>query len=77
MALSFAATASTSTNHPGSTSWRVSWVIAHRQGALPGEVVDVAWKAQVRLCARFRKLSARDLNRSKITVATARELCGF
>jgi hypothetical protein len=34
-------------------------------------------KAQLRLCARFRRLSARGLNRNKIVVAIARELAGF
>jgi transposase len=56
---------------------RVSWVIAHRQTGLSKNVCDVAWQAQLRLCARFRKLSARGLNRNKIIVAIARELCGF
>jgi hypothetical protein len=37
----------------------------------------MAWKAQVRLCARFRKLAARGVNRNKIVVAIARELSGF
>lgn len=56
---------------------RVSWVIARRQGSIPKDVVDIAWKAQLRLCARHRKLSARGINRNKVTVAIARELCGF
>jgi transposase len=56
---------------------RVSWVIARRQGDLPKGIADIAWQAQVRLCARFRRLAARGLNRNKIVVAIARELCGF
>jgi transposase len=56
---------------------RVSWVIARRQTRLPKDACDIAWKAQLRLCARFRKLSARGLNRNKIVVAIARELSGF
>jgi transposase len=60
-------------SHPA----RVSWVIARRQGGVPKEVLDIAWKAQLRLCARFRKLCARGVNRNKVTVAIARELCGF
>ena len=55
----------------------VSPVIARRQTALPKTVIDIAWKAQLRLCARFRKLAARGLNRNKIVVAIARELAGF
>src|SRR5882672_8244658 len=56
---------------------RVSWVIARRQTRLSKSVCDTAWKAQLRLCARFRRLAARGLNRNKIVVAIARELCGF
>lgn len=56
---------------------RVSWIIARRQTRLPKHVCDTAWKAQLRLCARFRKLSARRLPRNKVIVAVARELAGF
>jgi len=56
---------------------RVSWVIARRQTKLARNVIDLAWAAQLRLCARFRKLAARGLNRNKIVVAVARELSGF
>ena len=37
----------------------------------------IAWKAQVRLCGRFRKLTDRGKDSKKVTVAIARELCGF
>ena len=56
---------------------RVSWVTARRQTELPQPVIDLAWKAQLRLCARYRRLCARGLNRNKIVVAIARELAGF
>ncbi|MFN0163470.1 MAG: IS110 family transposase [Burkholderiales bacterium] len=55
----------------------VSPVIAKRQTDLPQKVIQIAWKAQVRLCARFRQLRARELNRNKTVVALARELAGF
>ena len=55
----------------------VTPVIARRQSRLPKAVTDIAWKAQLRLCARFRQLSARGVNRNKIVVAIARELAGF
>ena len=51
--------------------------LARARGLAPGDVIDLAWKAQLRLCARFRKLAARGLNRNKIVVAVARELSGF
>jgi len=56
---------------------RVSWVIARRQTRLPKNVCDVAWKAQLRLCARFRRLARRGVPRNKVIVAVARELSGF
>jgi transposase len=56
---------------------RVTPIIARRQTGLPKGARDIAWKAQLRLCARFRKLCARRLNKNKVVVAIARELSGF
>ena len=56
---------------------RVSWVIARRQVSASKRACDIAWKAQLRLCARFGRLSARRLPRNKVIVAVARELAGF
>jgi hypothetical protein len=44
---------------------------------LPKAVTDIAWSAQTRLCARFRRLAARRVPHNKIVVAIARELAGF
>jgi len=41
------------------------------------EVQAIAWKAQQRLCARYRHLQKRTLMPVKIVTAIARELCGF
>lgn len=56
---------------------KVSHFIARRQAQVPKAARDIGWKAQVRLCTRFRRLSARGVNRNKIVVAIARELAGF
>src|SRR6516162_9008662 len=56
---------------------KVSGLIARRQVKVPKAALDIAWKAQVRLCARFRRLAARGVSRNKIVVAIARELAGF
>ena len=56
---------------------RVTPIIARRQTGLPKGARDIAWKAQLRLCARFRRLCARRLNKNKVVVAVARELAGF
>jgi transposase len=55
----------------------ISWVIARRQVNASKRACDIAWKAQLRLCARFGRLSARRLPRNKVIVAIARELAGF
>jgi transposase len=52
-------------------------VHACRQEALPKVVCDIAWKAQRRLTARFRRLVARGKARPKVATAVARELTGF
>lgn len=41
------------------------------------EVREIAWKAQVRLTARYRKLIARGKKATVVCVAIARELVGF
>ncbi len=49
---------------------------ARHRGATPATVAR-SWAAQQRLCARFRRLSARKNSRNVVTVAVARELAGF
>jgi transposase len=44
---------------------------------LPKAVQDISWKAQVRLCKRYRKLSARGKHANQVVVAIARELIAF
>ena len=55
----------------------VSPALSKRQEGQIREVKVLSWKAQDRLCYRRRKLSARKLPRNKVTIAIARELCGF
>jgi transposase len=56
---------------------RVSPIIATRQDGLPQAVTDIAWKAQLRLTAKYKRLSARRVMKTKAVVAVARELVGF
>ena len=58
-------------------SARVSPIIATRQDQLPKAVTDIAWKAQLRLNAKFKRLLARRVMKNKAVVAVARELAGF
>jgi len=48
-----------------------------RQEALAKPVRDIAWKAQERLCRRYRKLARAGKLPTVITAAIARELSGF
>jgi len=56
---------------------RVTPIIAKRQDGQPREVRDIAWKAQVRLCGRYRLLRGRGKEPNKVVIAVARELAGF
>jgi len=56
---------------------RLSPIIATRQDQLPKEITDIAWKAQLRLNAKFKRLVARRVMKTKAVVAVARELAGF
>ena len=56
---------------------RVTRALRKRQEGLSREVKEISWKAQVRLCGRFRKLIARGKNRNRTVTAIARELAGF
>jgi transposase len=60
-------------SHPA----RISRVMLKRQEAVPEPIRQIAWKAQLRLCARFRKLTARGKSRNRVVTAIARELSGF
>jgi transposase len=42
----------------------------------PKAIQDISWKAQVRLCKRYRKLLARGKHANQVVVAIARELIG-
>src|SRR5713101_1234715 len=48
-----------------------------RQQGLSEEVKEIAWKAQHRLCSRYRRLTAKGKVRQKIATAIGRELLGF
>lgn len=56
---------------------RIGTTIAKRQDECSEDARAIAWKAQVRLCARFRRLRARRMLSTKAVVAIARELSGF
>jgi transposase len=51
---------------------KVSRHLLLRLEKLPKAVQDISWKAQVRLCKRYRKLSARGKHANQVVVAVAR-----
>ena len=56
---------------------RVSARLQKRLEGIPKPVRDIAWKAQVRLCGRFRRLTAIGKKRPVIVAAIAREMAAF
>ena len=56
---------------------RVTSPIQARLEGVPEEVRATAWKAQLRLCARYRRLVAAGKNVNVVTTAVAREMAAF
>jgi transposase len=56
---------------------KVSRHLQLRLERLPAEVQAIGWKAQVRLCKRYRQLSARGKHANQVVVAIAREMAAF
>ena len=56
---------------------RVGLAILERNKLLPQPIKEFAWKAQVRLCARYRRLSNTGKPVNVVCVAIARELAAF
>ena len=56
---------------------KVSQHIQTRIDGLPKSIQAIGWKAQVRLCKRFRRLTARGKHPNVAVTAIARELIAF
>ena len=56
---------------------RVSRELLLRQESQPKPIREIAWKAQLRLCARYRRLARTGKPANVVTAAIARELTGF
>jgi transposase len=59
--------------YPAKVSRHLPW----RLEALPKTIQDSSWKAQVRVCTRFRHLTARGKHANQVVVAIAREMAAF
>ncbi|MDP9096567.1 MAG: IS110 family transposase [Pseudomonadota bacterium] len=56
---------------------RVSPTIQARLDGLPRSVREIAWKGQIRLCARYRKLIIAGKTKTVAVTAIAREMAAF
>src|SRR6056300_484689 len=56
---------------------RVTYPLIKRQRDLPKSICQISWKAQLRLCARYRKMVARKKPNNVVVIAIARELAAF
>lgn len=56
---------------------RKSRAILKRQSGVSEKIQEIAWKAQVRLCGRYKKLTGKGKNSNLVKTAIARELAGF
>ena len=63
--------------YPQSSGFQDSETLRARLEALPKPVRDIAWKAQIRLCARYRRLSATGKKLPVVVAAIAREMAAF
>jgi transposase len=56
---------------------KVSRHLQLRLEKLPQVIHDISWKAQVRLCKRYRRLMARGKHANQVVVALARQMAAF
>jgi len=56
---------------------KISPIIQKRIEGLPANIRAIGWKAQVRLCKRYRRLVARGKHANVVIIAVARELIAF
>ena len=56
---------------------KVSPIIERRAQTLDPEIRDLAWKAQLRLSHKYRRLISRGKHANLVVTAVARELAGF
>jgi transposase len=67
--------------HRGAWSYRYPARVAQQKAEilvhLPKSIRDIAWKAQMRPCARYRSMIARGKKPTAVVAALARELSGF
>ncbi len=56
---------------------RISRLLVRRQEPVAKDICELSWKAQLRLCGRYRRLRGRGKKDNVVKTAIARELVGF
>ncbi|BED89297.1 IS110 family transposase [Pseudoalteromonas sp. MM1] len=55
----------------------ISTDMQKRQEGLPKDIIDIAWKAQLRLCKRYKKMIAKGKHSNLVVTAIAREMIAY
>ncbi len=55
----------------------ISTDMQKRQEGLPKHIIDIAWKAQIRLCKRYKKMIAKGKHYNLVVTAIAREMIAY
>ncbi|WJE10871.1 IS110 family transposase [Pseudoalteromonas sp. JC3] len=55
----------------------ISTELQKRQEGLPKQLIDIAWKAQIRLCKRYKKLINKGKHYNLVVTAIAREMIAY
>lgn len=55
----------------------ISTELQKRQECLPKDILDIAWKAQLRLCKRYQRMSKQGKHYNLIIAAIAREMAAY
>jgi len=55
----------------------ISTDMQKRQEGLPKQIIDIAWKAQLRLCKRYKKLISKGKHYNLVVTAIAREMIAY
>ena len=55
----------------------ISTDMQKRQEGLPKDIIDIAWKAQIRLCKRYKKMIAKGKHYNLVVTAIAREMIAY
>jgi hypothetical protein len=56
---------------------RISHCLLNRQQGSSSSILEISWKAQIRLCSRYRYMVAKGKTQQVVITSIARELSAF